>query len=109
METVNVVKLIELYKEILYTYITEDGILKVTYDMTDKDILDDLLIKNYIVKVISIIEDEFIEKGKLVVTGIMIDELIKTIQLNENFIEHPCLFKILYILYGKIKHLQQKG
>ena len=38
MGTVNLVKLIELYKEILSTYITEDGILIATNDMEDKDI-----------------------------------------------------------------------
>ena len=54
MGTVNLVKLIELYKEILSTYITEDGILIATNDMEDKDILDSLVIKNYIVSVIDI-------------------------------------------------------
>lgn len=109
MGTVNLVKLIELYKEILSTYITEDGILIATNDMEDKDILDSLVVKNYIVNVINVIEVEFIDKGELVVVGIKVDELIKTIQLNEDFIKHPCLFKILYTLYNKIIHLQQKG
>ena len=109
MGTVNLVKLIELYKEILSTYITEDGILIATNDMEDKDILDSLVVKNYIVKVINVIEVDFIDKGELVVVGNKVDELIKTIQLNEDFIKHPCLFRILYTLYNKIIHLQQKG
>ena len=109
MGTVNLVKLIELYKEILSTYITEDGILIATNDMEDKDILDSLVVKNYIVKVINVIEVEFIDKGELVVVGSKVDELIKTVQLNEDFIKHPCLFRILYTLYNKIIHLQQKG
>ena len=109
MGTVNLVKLIELYKEILSTYITEDGILIATNDMEDKDILDSLVVKNYIVKVIRVIEDEYIDKGALVITGIKVDELLRVIRLNEDFIEHPCLFRILYTLYNKIIHLQQKG
>lgn len=109
MGTVNLVKLIELYKEILSTYITEDNILIATNDMEDKDILDSIVIQDYIVKVIKAIEVEFIDKGELVVVGSKVDELIKTIQLNEDFIKHPCLFKILYTLYNKIIHLQQKG
>ena len=109
MGTVNLVKLIELYKEILSTYITEDGILIATNDMEDKDILDSLVVKNYIVKVIRVIEDEYIDKGALVIVGVKVSELLRTIQLNEDFIEHPCLFRILYTLYNKIIHLQQKG
>ena len=109
MGTVNLVKLIELYKEILSTYITEDGILIATNDMEDKDILDSLVIENYIVKVINQIEVNFIEQGELVLVGSKVDELIRTIQLNEDFIKHPCLFRILYTLYNKIIHLQQKG
>lgn len=109
MGTVNLIKLIELYKEILSTYITEDGILIATNDMEDKDILDALMMKDYIVNVIDAIEDKFIDKGELVVVGIKIDKLIKTIQLDEDTTKHPCLFKILYTLYNKIIHLQQKG
>lgn len=109
MGAVNLVKLIELYKEILSTYITEDNILIATNDMEDKDILDGLVVKNYIVRVINVIEEEYIDKGALVITGVKVDELIRTIKLNEDFIEHPCLFRILYTLYNKIIHLQQKG
>ena len=109
MGTVNLVKLIELYKEILSTYITEDGILIATNDMEDKDILDSLVVENYIVKVINQIEVNFIAQGELVLVGNKVDELIRTIQLNEDFIKHPCLFRILYTLYNKIIHLQQKG
>lgn len=109
MGTVNLVKLIELYKEILSTYITEDGVLIATNDMTDKDILDRLADKNYIVGVIEAIENKFIEQGELVLVGNRVDELMKTIQLDVNFKEHPCLFKIHYTLYKKIIHLQQKG
>lgn len=109
MGTVSLVKLIELYKEILSTYITEDGILIATNDMEDKDILDSLVVKNYIVNVIRTIEEEYIDKGALVITGVKVGELLRTIQLNEDFIKHPCLFRILYTLYNKIIHLQQKG
>ncbi len=109
MGTVNLVKLIELYKEILSTYITEDGILIATNDMEDKDILDNLVVKNYIDKVIRVIEDDYIAKGALIITGIKVDELLRAIKLNEDFIKHPCLFRILYTLYNKIIQLQQKG
>ena len=109
METVNVVKLKELYKEILTTYTTEDNILIVDDSLNDKEILDRVVSRNYIVKVIEAIEDKYIQQGKLVLTGYMIDDLITTIKLNEDFIKHPCLFKILYTLYNKIIHLQQKG
>lgn len=108
MGTVSLVKLIELYKEILYTYITRDGILIATNDMEDKDILDSLVVKNYIVRVINVIEEEYIDKGALVITGGKVYELIRTIELNEDFIKHPCLFRIFYTLYTKIIHLQQK-
>lgn len=108
MGTVNLVKLIELYKEILSTYITEDGILIATNDMEDKDILDSLVIKDYIYAVIDVIEVKFIDKGELVVVGSKVDELIKILQLKFNT-EYPCLYKTLYTLYNKIIHLQQKG
>ena len=108
MGTVNLVKLIELYKEILSTYITEDGILIATNDMEDKDILDALMMKDYIVNVIDDIEVKFIEQGELVVVGSKVDELIKTLQLSFNT-TYPCLYKTLYTLYNKIIHLQQKG
>ena len=108
MGTVNLVKLIELYKEILSTYITEDGILIATNDMEDKDILDSIAIKNYIVDVIYGIEINFIKQGELVVVGNKVDELIKTLQLPFNT-AYPCLYKTLYTLYNKIIHLQQKG
>lgn len=109
MGTVNLVKLIELYKEILSTYITEDNILIATNDMEDKDILDSLVIKNYIVKVIDAIEDKYINKGELVLTGAKLDELKQTLQVDVDFVKHPCLFKKLYTLYMKIIQLQQKG
>ena len=108
MGTVNLVKLIELYKEILSTYITEDGILIATNDMEDKDILDSLVIKEYIVNVIDAIEVQFIEQGELVLVGNRVDDLITTIQLLFDT-THPCLYKTLYTLYNKIIHLQQKG
>ena len=109
MGAVNLVKLIELYKEILSTYITEDGILIATNDMEDKDILDSLVVKNYIVNVIEAIEDKLIDKGALVVIGVKVDELIRTLKLDVDFTKHPCLYKTLYTLYNKIIHLQQKG
>ncbi len=108
MGTVNLVKLIELYKELLSTYITEDGILIATNDMEDKDILDSLVIKDYIVAVIDVIEVKFIEKGELVVVGSKVDELISILQLPFNT-AYTCLYKTLYTLYNKIIHLQQKG
>ena len=108
MGTVNLVKLIELYKEILSTYITENGILIATNDMEDKDILDSIAIKNYIVTVIRVIEEEYIDKGALVVIGVKVDELIRTLQLPFDA-SYPCLYKTLYTLYNKIIHLQQKG
>lgn len=108
MGAVNVVKLIELYKEILSSYVTKHNILIVTDDMTDKDILDSIAIKNYIVDVIVIIEERFIEKDALVVVGIKVDELIRTLQEPFNT-EYPCLYKTIYTLYNKIIHLQQKG
>lgn len=108
MGAVNVVKLIELYKEILSSYVTKDGILIVTDDMEDKDIIDSIAIKNYILDVIEAIEDEFIAKDALVVVGVKVDELIRTLQKSLNT-DYPCLYKTLYTLYNKIIHLQQKG
>ncbi len=110
MGTVSLVKLVELYKEILSTYITEDGILIVDDSLNDKEILDRVVSKNYIKEIISTITKQYIYQDILVITGRVVDELIDIISKEDNyFIEHPCLFKILYTLYNKIKHLQQKG
>lgn len=110
MGTVNLVKLIELYKEILSTYITEDDILIVDDSLNDKEILDRVVSKNYIKEIISTITKQYIYQDVLVITGRVVDELIDILRKEDNdFIKHPCLFKILYTLYNKIIHLQQKG
>ena len=98
MGAINLVKLLELYKELLSSYITKDGVLIATAEMEDKDILDILVIKNYIIKVIGIIEDEYIDKGTLHIIGGKVTELIRKIQAVEDFTKHPCLFKMNYSL-----------
>ena len=110
MGTVNLVKLIELYKEILSTYITEDGILIVDDSLTDKEILDRMVSKNYIKEIISTITKQYIYQDIQVITGRVVDELIDIISKEDNdFIEYHCLYKTRYTLYNKIIHLQQKG
>ena len=108
MGVLNLVKLVKLYKEILSSYITEDGILITTDEMEDKDILDSLVIKDYLVKVIKTIEEDYIDKGTISLVGDKVDELKSKIFTDEDFIEHPCLFKKRYALYMKIIQLMDK-
>ena len=108
MGTVNLVKLIELYKEILSTYITEDDILIVDDSLNDKEIMDRIVSKNYIKEVISTITKQYIYQDVLVITGRVVDELIDILKKEANT-EYTCLYKTIYTLYNKIIHLQQKG
>lgn len=107
MNAVNLVKLVELYKEILNSYITKEGILIVQEEFTVEDIEYILLASEYVREAIRYITTNYLDKKVLVINGKDIDSLIEAIQ-NMFGKDNKLMFKTQYKLYLLIKQLRDK-
>lgn len=107
MNAVNLVKLVELYKEILKSYVTDEGILIVQEEFTVEDIEYTLLASKYIEEAIRYITTNYLEKKVLVINGKDIDSLIEAIQCMFSK-DNKLMFKTQYKLYLLIKQLKDK-
>lgn len=107
MNAVNLVKLVELYKEILKSYVTDEGILIVQEEFTVEDIEYILLASEYVREAIRYITTNYLDKKVLVINGKDIDSLIEAIQHMFGK-DNKLMFKTQYKLYLLIKQLRDK-